>query len=157
MRLREDDESLNCDFCKTVQLPQRNKDGVGILGEASNLSCPVCAVSLEHAIIDHRRILYCTHCCGSLIPMPTFVSLIDDLRAQQGGAFETPRAPDPQRLRRVIHCPQCKQRMDTHYYGGGGNVVIDDCSRCELNWLDSGELLHIARAPDHSVDHAPGW
>jgi Zn-finger nucleic acid-binding protein len=42
--------------------------------------------------------------------------------------------------------------MDTHYYAGGGNVVIDDCSRCELNWLDAGELMAIARAPDHSLD-----
>jgi Zn-finger nucleic acid-binding protein len=42
--------------------------------------------------------------------------------------------------------------METHFYTGGGNVVIDDCERCELNWLDAGELVTIARAPDHSVD-----
>jgi Zn-finger nucleic acid-binding protein len=47
--------------------------------------------------------------------------------------------------------------MDTHYYGGSGNVIIDDCSRCELNWLDSGELTHIVRAPDHRVENIPGW
>jgi Zn-finger nucleic acid-binding protein len=38
--------------------------------------------------------------------------------------------------------------MDTHLYGGGGNVVIDDCERCGLNWLDHGELDRIVRAPD---------
>jgi Zn-finger nucleic acid-binding protein len=156
MRLLEDDECMTCEYCKTLQIPTKNKDGVGLLGEASNLSCPVCAVPLDKAVIDHRRILYCTSCGGSLIPMSTFVSVIDDLRSQQGGAFENPRTPDPQRLRRRILCPQCKQAMDTHYYGGGGNVIIDDCSRCELNWLDSGELTHIVRAPDHSVGRMPG-
>jgi Zn-finger nucleic acid-binding protein len=30
--------------------------------------------------------------------------------------------------------------------------VIDDCSRCELDWLDAGELMSIVRAPDHSAE-----
>jgi Zn-finger nucleic acid-binding protein len=38
--------------------------------------------------------------------------------------------------------------MDTHLYGGGGNVIIDDCENCDLNWLDYGELDRIVRAPD---------
>jgi Zn-finger nucleic acid-binding protein len=45
--------------------------------------------------------------------------------------------------------------MDTHYYADGGNVIIDDCSRCELNWLDAGELTAIIHAPDHSLDRRP--
>ena len=42
--------------------------------------------------------------------------------------------------------------MDTHYYAGPGNIVIDDCASCELNWLDAGELMAIVRAPDHAYD-----
>ena len=39
--------------------------------------------------------------------------------------------------------------MDTHFYGGpAGNVVIDDCAACELNWLDKVELTRIVRAPE---------
>jgi Zn-finger nucleic acid-binding protein len=38
--------------------------------------------------------------------------------------------------------------MDTHPYGGPGNVIIDDCERCEVNWLDYGELQRIVRAPE---------
>jgi Zn-finger nucleic acid-binding protein len=37
--------------------------------------------------------------------------------------------------------------MDTHYYAGPGNIVIDDCSGCRLNWLDYGELARIIHAP----------
>ena len=39
--------------------------------------------------------------------------------------------------------------MDTHFYNGPGNVIIDDCDQCELNWLDHGELMRIVRAPDY--------
>ena len=38
--------------------------------------------------------------------------------------------------------------MTSHNYGGPGNVVMDTCERCELNWLDPGELRRIALAPD---------
>ena len=38
--------------------------------------------------------------------------------------------------------------MTSHHYGGPGNIVMDTCERCELNWLDPGELRRIALAPD---------
>lgn len=84
--------------------------------------------------------------------MTVFVVLIGALRARRGEESEIVPPPDPHQLDRATLCPQCHHRMDTHYYAGGGNVVIDDCSRCELNWLDAGELMAIAHAPDHSLD-----
>ena len=57
--------------------------------------------------------------------------------------------PDPKDLQRRINCPQCGKVMDTHPYGGPGNVIIDDCERCAVNWLDYGELQRIVRAPEH--------
>lgn len=38
--------------------------------------------------------------------------------------------------------------MDTHFYGGPDNVVIDDCPRCSLDWLDAGQPMRIVHAPD---------
>ena len=38
--------------------------------------------------------------------------------------------------------------MDTHLYAGPGNVVIESCDTCLLNWLDRGELMRIVHAPD---------
>jgi Zn-finger nucleic acid-binding protein len=35
-----------------------------------------------------------------------------------------------------------------HIYAGPGNAVIDSCERCQVNWLDPGELRRIAVAPD---------
>lgn len=157
MRLGNDDDCFSCEYCKTLVIPNKNKDGIGVLGEISAFECPVCGVPLEHAVIDRHRILYCTRCCGSLISMPVFVSVVGDLRAHQSGAWEIPRPPDPQELRRKLRCPKCKQQMDTHYYAGPGNIIIDDCDRCELNWLDNGELMRVVRTSDVSVENTASW
>jgi hypothetical protein len=37
--------------------------------------------------------------------------------------------------------------MDTHPYYGPGNVVVDNCARCAVIWLDCGELAAIRDAP----------
>jgi len=49
----------------------------------------------------------------------------------------------------VLTCPNCQQRMDTHPYFGGGNVVVDTCEGCGLIWLDAGELAIIERYVPH--------
>lgn len=37
--------------------------------------------------------------------------------------------------------------MDVHPYYGPGNIVIDTCSRCDVIWLDFGELRQVTDAP----------
>jgi Zn-finger nucleic acid-binding protein len=165
MRLVEGRDSFICDYCKQVYVPEENADGVRILGEASGFDCPVCSVPLVHASMARHRFLYCQHCRGTLVAMSEFSALIADLRAEAHGAIAIPRAPAPEELQRRRRCPQCHQTMDTHFYAGPGNVILDDCSRCELNWLDEGELRTIAHAPDHSYtrlsesisDYTPGF
>jgi membrane protease subunit (stomatin/prohibitin family)/Zn-finger nucleic acid-binding protein len=138
------------DYCRSVCFPEKNDDGVRLLGEHSSLLCPVCAVPLMHASLEHHRLLYCTRCRGTLITMAVFLLLIEDMRANRGGFDVILAPPERQELKRHIRCPQCGRAMDTHPYSGPGNVVIDDCSSCELNWLDAGELLKIARSPDYA-------
>jgi len=152
MRLLDGRNCLTCDYCGSEYLPEKNEDGVRALDDASEFSCPVCAVPLVHAVLEAHQILYCTRCRGNLIPATVFVLILQDQRAHRGDASAIPHPPDPQELQRRIQCPQCHRAMDTHYYAGPGNIVIDDCGRCELNWLDAGELMTIVRAPDHSYD-----
>jgi Zn-finger nucleic acid-binding protein len=155
LRLEDDKDFLACDYCRNICFPEKNEDGVRLLGEAAGLACPVCSVPLEHAALGGMRIFYCGRCRGLLVPMHTFVALLQDLRARQGGSCEIPHAVDRKGLERSLACPRCHARMDTHFYAGPGNVIIDDCSRCRLNWLDHGELMRIVRAPDGSP-HEPG-
>ena len=151
MRLESGSDSLCCDYCRSIYFPEADSSGVRILGEPSGESCPVCAVPLMHAALAKERIRYCPCCRGMLIPMGVFVSLIEELRTQAGGAgIQT--APDRRDLQRKLDCPSCHRRMDTHFYEGPGNVIIDDCSPCFLNWLDHGELLRIVHAPDRSYE-----
>jgi len=78
--------------------------------------------------------------------MENFVAVIDAARAreEQSGTIP-PRRQAPGD--RTIDCPGCHRPMLSHFYGGPGNLVIDTCERCHLNWLDPGELRRIARAP----------
>jgi len=151
LRPKSDEVSLICDYCKTAYLPEKRDEGVRVLGEAAAESCPVCNIPLMHAAIANERIRYCTRCRGMLIPMETFTALIDELHRGHHG-HPPPGPPDPRDLERGIDCPVCHHRMDTHVYGGPGNVVIDDCSRCFVNWLDHGELTRIVSAPDRQYE-----
>jgi Zn-finger nucleic acid-binding protein len=146
MHLKPDEGSYKCDFCHNVYVPDKNDEGVRVL-EPSDESCPNCNITLMQAAIAKNRILYCTRCRGMLIPMEGFKSIIGELQLEQGGSISQPPA-DPGDLSRILNCPHCHQRMDTHLYAGGGNAVIESCEKCLHNWLDHGELARIIHAPD---------
>lgn len=152
MRLDSDDDHFRCEFCNSVFFPAKDDDGVSVLTEATGEQCPVCAVALMHAALAKVRIRYCTRCRGMLIPMSVFLALVEELRGGSQGTLIAP-TPDQHDLARKINCPHCRQRMETHFYNGPGNVIIDDCETCQLNWLDHGELMRIVRAPDYSHEH----
>jgi len=85
-----------------------------------------------------------------LIEMGRFTTIIDAVRLHEAGAVRVslPRSQNPSD--REIACPMCGEPMIGHDYGGPGNVVIDTCERCLVNWLDQGELRRIAMAPGQS-------
>ncbi len=151
MHLKPDEDSYKCDYCHAVFLPERDDDGVRVLGEPTQQECSICSALLSNAAIAKIRILYCTQCHGMLIPMAVLQALVDELKSTaSGGTIPQPPA-DAQDLDRKIICPQCHHCMDTHRYAGPGNVVVDACEDCGLIWLDRGELMHIVHAPDERV------
>jgi len=146
MHLLPDADSFRCPYCRSVYVPQKSEDGVRVLGDANGEVCPICTTALVSASIAGTRILYCQSCGGMAIPMEIFPGLIDALRSAGGVAVQaTAGASD---LDRKVSCPRCRNTMETHRYFGPGNVVLDSCSTCSLNWLDRGELMRIARSPD---------
>ncbi len=58
-----------------------------------------------------------------------------------------PRPLEERALERELTCPRCHTRLATHPYYGPGNVVVDSCGRCDVIWLDFGELRQILDAP----------
>ena len=148
MSLKENQEYLVCSYCGSMHFPDPNAEGVRVLEEPSNLQCPICAVALVQAAIGGERMLYCRSCRGMLLSMETFPGVLQNLRSRREPTAVGARPADPRDLERRICCPKCGQTMETHPYGGPGNVILDNCERCELNWLDYNELDSIIRAPD---------
>jgi Zn-finger nucleic acid-binding protein len=151
MHMSADRASLSCDYCRNIQIPEADDVGVRYFDELPELLCPVCTIPLWNATLTGISIGACKQCRGMLINMPTFEGLIEQVRAEHKET-ELPIAGDDSELSRKLECPSCHHTMDSHFYYGGGHVVMEDCERCEVNWLDGGALMRIVRAP-HEEDN----
>ncbi len=157
MRVDQARECLVCDYCRHQHFPEPNADGVRVLGVPAAVCCPLCRTPLVVASAGGEPLLYCERCRGMLIEVRVFVELVQELRARSARAAVPPPPPvDQAELTRPAACPHCGRKMDTHPYAGPGNVVIDNCPRCGVNWLDHSELRRIAEAPDSAIN-PDGW
>ena len=136
-----------CEYCGTLAFPQPSCDGVVALGEKGDADCPVCSTRLVKGAVAEVRVLHCATCRGILAGRDAFSTIVRFLRAQASGEPDPVRPLNRHHLEREIACPYCGQRMDTHPYYGPGNVVVDNCGRCDVIWLDCGELAVIRDAP----------
>ena len=116
--------------------------------EASGLDCPSCKRALLSALAGGRPVQVCLGCYGALVPMASFVDVVTVVRFFEGQSLDVLPARRQEPGDRLIVCPSCSQVMTSHLYGGPGNVVMDTCEHCHLNWLDPGELRRIALAPE---------
>jgi Zn-finger nucleic acid-binding protein len=156
MRLEADKRCLVCDYCTSIFLLEESADGVRATGETSPVFCPVCRVALEEAYVDQFQALHCPKCRGLLFRQVLFLPIIEYLRLKNPGLPVTPPPFNPRELERKLFCPHCGQKLDTHPYGGPGNLVIDNCPRCLVNWLDHNELSRIVRSSDRRIWNQDG-
>jgi Zn-finger nucleic acid-binding protein len=149
MELAGNRRHFHCSHCNNFHFPEETGDGVAPLAEPAGGDCPVCQRPLRHALIDGQKAAYCDQCRGFLAATATFGLIVADRRARHGPHEQITEPFDSAELQRVLHCPSCHQRMETHPYFGGGNAVVDTCERCGLIWLDAGELAIIERYIPH--------
>ena len=154
MRMAGGHESLRCDYCKNIYFSGPDDQGVRYLDELPDLLCPVCAVPLWNATLAGAPLRTCKQCRGMLVAMGAFEGLIEQVRGEHPGA-QVPATGDTIDPSRKLECPLCHHTMESHFYYGGGHVVMEDCERCEVNWLDGGALIRIVRAP-HQQEAEPG-
>jgi Zn-finger nucleic acid-binding protein len=147
LRIDRDRGHFVCDYCLSQQEVRAATDYVELLSETSSL-CPICSTPLSASRLEGHPLLSCARCFGMLIAMNRFAALIDAVRGREERSrrIALPRRQNP--ADRLINCPACGQPMLSHIYAGPGNAVIDSCERCQVNWLDPGELRRIAVAPD---------
>jgi Zn-finger nucleic acid-binding protein len=138
-----------CPQCSNLPSPAEIDDDVTVDGEPVGANCPVCREPLISAIIEEETVCYCDHCGGFCAKNDAFSVIVSKRRARHGPHENRPDPFDPAHLQRVLMCPGCHKRMDTHPYFGGGNVVVDTCEPCSLIWLDAGELAIIERYLPH--------
>jgi Zn-finger nucleic acid-binding protein len=151
MRLVQDKGYFVCDYCTSIYFPQESEDSIRNLGEPGTTNCPVCGILLVSALLDDIPVLQCGRCKGVLIPQAAFSFAVEVLRAKSSRPPIRPPAMDPKDLQRPLNCPVCSRKMDTHPYGGPGNIVIDNCYRCKVIWLDYGEMGKVIRAPGEDL------
>ena len=149
MQLVESRRYFTCGHCGSYHFPESvEAEGIQIVGQPAGApGCPVCAVPMAHALIDRDPIDFCTKCRGILIPRPTFAKITLRRRAWATTAPADPVPIDRQELHRRLACPKCRGHFDTYPHLGPGSVVIDNCTRCDLLWLDFGEMRKIVDAP----------
>ncbi len=149
MRLVSNRRHFYCDHCASFHFPEETGEGISPLGEPADWDCPVCHSRLQNALIEGEPVAYCDRCRGFLTLTPIFGSIVGKRRQHHGSHEQITEPFDPDELKRALHCPRCRQRMETHPYFGGGNAVVDTCERCGLIWLDAGELAIIERYIPH--------
>ncbi len=98
--------------------------------------------------MDELPVEFCRECHGVLLPNEVFAAIVNRRRARFRGPDADPSPLDARELDRIVACPECGLRMETHPYYGPGPAVIDSCGRCRLIWLDRGEM--------HTIETAPG-
>lgn len=149
--------SLTCDHCKTVVIIHPDDAGIAFIDkDAAGLNCPVCATPLWNATVGGVPVRACKKCSGTLIPMGALEAIVEALRAANPDQ-QIPSPANPADLERKIDCPKCQQRLDVHFYLGGGGAVMGTCERCEMDWLDGGMLMRIVHAPHHENQSTKFW
>lgn len=130
-----------CQFCGSFHFPESSDDGIVVLAEEGiERQCPACLDPLVLASIAEQRVLHCGNCRGVLVGNAAFRQIIDSRILSADGSSGPLRPIDPAEYDRIVNCPECERRMETHPYYGPGSVVIDTCGPCRLIWLDHGEL-----------------
>jgi Zn-finger nucleic acid-binding protein len=136
-------DHLHCPYCSRRHFLAETDEGLHVIGEPSGYDCSLCRIPLVSATVEGEAVCYCPQCRGFLTGTAAFGRLVTERRRRARSQERTGAPFDRKELRRVITCPACRKRMETHPYGGGGNAVVDTCDRCGLIWLDAGELAVI--------------
>lgn len=159
MTLFRDRDYYYCDHCQSYHFPEKNNDGLRVLGEnPEKLKCSHCKVVMSLITYeDFFQGYQCPKCQGILFNRTTFREAIDYSRSRTLKPPEPLGKFDQNELKRVSYCSKCGQKMETFQYNGPGNIVIDTCHDCDLIWLDYGELGKVVNAPgrDRGVPRKP--
>ena len=104
------------------------------------MNCPVCNTTLARVKYEGFAVRQCCTCRGYMVSMKhlalirsTDEKTVEELMQEVAG--ETGRDNDE-----TLRCPQCAKPMQRSRVPDPGSFDVDRCKRCQLVWLDGGEL-----------------
>lgn len=149
MLLYREQDYYFCEHCGSFHFPTASQDGIRLLGAApEGTLCPNCQAPLHLATLDNTyRGYQCRDCRGLLLTRSSFRLTVETRRARATTPPDLPKPLNREELNRKVQCPLCQQPMMTHPYMGPGTIVIDTCDKCNIIWLDYGELNRVVNAP----------
>lgn len=107
------------------------------------MKCPVCNTTLARTEYEGFIVQQCPDCHGHLLT----VRRLDSIKRKEEKSIEelkteTTKETGNDSLHK-LRCPKCKQRMQKRFIPDPGAFHVDRCDRCELIWVDGGELARL--------------
>lgn len=105
--------------------------------------CPVCNVELTPFEYEGFRIAKCLRCHGHLVKKSRLNS-IRRVRGQTTPQLKRESKRDfKNSTKATLKCPRCHFKMRKQPVKAPLDLALDVCERCQLVWLDGGELAIV--------------
>jgi Zn-finger nucleic acid-binding protein len=121
--------------------------------------CPECGDYLVHKKVQYVEFDICASCRGIWVAGDRFRALVVKY------ASDNQVSPDEQLLfkprqvtcpdssgHKVRHCPDCHKPLREFNYAYDSNVFLDRCDACQGIWMDTNEIMQIAKHIQYSPE-----
>lgn len=117
------------------------------------MKCPNCKVKLERTQYEGVNIETCGQCKGSLVRKAKETAIKNRREKTKDDLLSELVASDGADTTEKIRCPRCLSNMQkrTVKLGDQDGFITDTCKKCELVWLDEGEIAKVQIAFEFSV------
>jgi|GEM_PF-4050777 len=105
------------------------------------MNCPRCNVLLLAGDFKDIPVHKCNSCHGMLFPRAQLVLILK--RFHPDMSFSVSLDTHVEKVENehgLCHCPSCNQLMSNFGYMGCDQIIIDNCGKCKLIWVDALEL-----------------
>ncbi len=107
--------------------------------EPSPRHCPRCGGSLAYDYLEETRIERCAVCGGTTLDRDR-IRKIRLRRSRKPAPDPSPAVSTEDAARPDLTCPRCRVTTARKFFSCERPIMIDECPRCRLIYLDPGEL-----------------
>ena len=125
------------------------------------MRCPECKRPLQYRKAQYVEFYVCLDCRGIWVAGNQFRALVVKMAADTQVQPEVQILFRPRQVAQcevsqtgahVHHCPDCYTPMREFNYAYDSNIFLDRCEQCQGIWMDTGEVMQIARHIQYNPD-----